>query len=245
MYSSLQATDVFIILAMLVGFFILWLFFGDSKCNRTFKKHQKNQIARCVDGNIVKVQGHVQCIGKPLIAVGSGAECAGYDIEIQRGELENYSKESSSFYSTMQEKRIWRKIKSQSKVSNFLLEQKGDYALVCTEGSQVVWQYQDLYTRPMQDPAKRETQEKVLALMALIGAKNCLKQHDIACAIEALLLEGNEVVILGVAHWRNIEDYEYLEFLKQKGVDKILVYQHTEQTPLYVSQDPKHLNSFR
>ncbi|NQZ11510.1 MAG: hypothetical protein HRT35_30530 [Algicola sp.] len=234
---------VFLLFLILIGILqVVKSYSSKGRCKKAFKKNLKAKLTECNDGIVSKVQGDIQLCHAPINALCSNNDCAAFSVWME----EEYTADSNrGLYE--QQIPLWRVIASKEQATDFLLKQDDAFALVCTDSAFFVWQRVlqfEKMTTNNENPAIVKKAKYLLKESGVLPHTFVHQSAGYRCK-EAVLAPGEQVVVCGQGHWQSIDDFDYLRFLAQQGIEKILVFRHNDKNPLYISQDNAHLKSYR
>ena len=192
----------------------------DQVLKRKLKKIKKVSIQDFKDGPLSKVGGKVLPVKNPLFAPVSSKECVCYHLIIEK---ENDDKTGMITYDNVSDEVIFK---------DFFISDHTGLAEIKPEGASFLIQKETKKVKKITS----EIDERVKALLEERGLASSanLKSYDLFRVKEGIIEIGEEVTVSGQGHWKETADPDL-----QNRYSKTLVFSHSDQTPLHISDDPK------
>ncbi len=186
---------------------------------RKLKSAAGKKIADFATGNIAKVVGKVECVGKPLIAPLSGRPCAYFCVLVEQrvssGKSSHWEKiieeEVAGTFVVRDERHCT--LVSSSNVKSYLVEDKEYSSGFLNDPTYELQRYLEVHGK------KSDT---------LFGLNRTIRYK------EGVLEEGELIAVMGRGEWKNSEQVKLPE-----SFGRVLVITSTEVEPVYLSDDPE------
>ncbi len=190
---------------------------------RKLKKAPARKISNFADGEIAKIVGKVELISKPLIAPLSGRQCAYYYVLIEQYE----STGKSSHWKTIIEEEVagtfgmrdgnyCAQIESKD-VKTYIIQDRKYSSGFMNDASEVLVRYLKKYGKESEN---------------ILGFNKTLRYK------EGILEEGELITVLGKGTWKTANQDQFAD-----TYGKVLVISSSKETNVYMSDDPKTVNS--
>jgi hypothetical protein len=215
-------------------------FWGRGKLIRTFKQKTRSRISNCKDNDIVRIQGNLISLAKPLIAPLTQRECSAYTFrfseKVQRVNARSRTEEA------------WQTSKYVETSKPLLIECEDALALIRTDESKVIVHVDKVHDEStyMKDSGgfltKEENENRALALQSIgTEPKRYIGVYAEDLKFEEGVLQPNEqVTALGKGRWVKTCDDHDLNHLHKKGIENVYELKASEAQQLIVS-DAKYL----
>jgi hypothetical protein len=215
-------------------------FWGRGKLIRTFKQKTRSRISNCKDSDIVRIQGNLISLAKPLIAPLTQRECSAYTFrfseKVQRVNARSRTEEA------------WQTSKYVETSKPFLIKCEDALALIRTDDAKVIVHVDKVHDEStyMKDSGgfltKEENENRALALQSIgTEPKRYIGVYAEDLKFEEGVLQPNEqVTALGQGRWVKTCDEHDLNHLHEKGIKKVFELKASEAQQLIVS-DAKYL----
>jgi len=198
----------------LINFF----FTKNAIVKRKLKKATGKKISEFVSGEVAKVAGKVEYVGKPLIAPLSGRPCAYYSVIVK----EKDSSESSNWNSLIEEE-----------VAGTFVIRDGKYCahINCNHVKSYIvkdMNYSSGFLDDATDVLEDFLQKHGQKSEDFLGLNKSLHYK------EGILEEGELMAVVGRGEWKNASQVGLPE-----SYGRILDISSTEEEPVYLSDDPE------
>ena len=207
----------FLIIALIVGGVSLSNYYFSKKAivRRKLKKAAGKKITDCVSGEIAKVVGKVEFVGKPLIAPLSGRPCAYYCVLIEKGSGKN-----------------WETLIEEEVAGTFVIR-NGKYCahINCDNVTSYLVEDREYSSGFMEDAT--EVLEKYLRdhgqeSEGFLGFNKTLRYK------EGVLEQGELMAVVGRGEWKNANEVKLPD-----SYGRVLVISSTDEEAVYLSDDPE------
>jgi hypothetical protein len=215
-------------------------FWGRGKLIRTFKQKARSRISNCNDNDIVRIQGSLVSLAKPLIAPFTQRECSAYTFrfseKVQRVNARSRTEEA------------WQTSKYVESSKPFLIKCEDALALIRTDEAKVIVHVDKVHDEStyMKDSGgfltKEENESRALALQSIgTEPKRFIGVYAEDLKFEEGVLQPNEqVTALGQGRWIKTCDDHELNHLHDEGIENIFELKASKAQQLIVS-DAKYL----
>ncbi|BDX39517.1 hypothetical protein CYCD_28720 [Tenuifilaceae bacterium CYCD] len=190
---------------------------------RKLKNAIDKHISGFMNGDIAKIVGMVDIVGKPLYAPLSGRKCAYYYVLVEQ----RVSNGKSTY---------WKTIIEEERAGEFLLKDGRYCAHINTQKVKSYLVQDRIYTSGFMEDAT-EVLEKYLCAHGhksenFIGLNKSLRYK------EGVLEQGEVVAAMGRGEWKDAA-----QFNLSITLDRVLVIAATDDEPVYLSDDPATVRS--
>ncbi|MFY0667082.1 MAG: hypothetical protein JXQ95_03530 [Alteromonas stellipolaris] len=215
-------------------------FWGRGKLIRTFKQKARSRISNCEDNDVVRIQGILVSLAKPLVAPFTQRECSAYTFrfseKVQRVNARSRTEEA------------WQTSKYVENSKPFLIKCEDALALIRTDEAKVIVHFDRVHDEStyMKDSGgfltKEENESRALALRSIgIEPRRFVGAYAEDLKFEEGVLQPNEqVTALGQGRWIKTCDEHELNHLHDEGIENIFEMKTSEAQQLIVS-DAKYL----
>ncbi|WP_105167826.1 hypothetical protein [Pseudoalteromonas sp. T1lg23B] len=236
---------------------VIWLltytcsyFWGNRKFIRTFKEANIFKLDKCKDNELVRIQGQLVLIGKPLIAPFSGKECAAFETRVSTMEEVVTTKGGGSHVDS---KQIWETLKLVSDRSDFLIKCERSYAIIRVDKCKLkihedIVHDENSYTKDRGGflaESENTLRKKALTRINLSYRKFIGTYAEDIKFEEGVLEQDEQVAVRGVGSWVDLCDIKELDFLHCKGVERVFEIKNSKGHQLYISDSLDVLEKVR
>jgi len=215
-------------------------FWGKRKFIRTFKEIEIFKLDNCNENELVRIQGELVLLGSSLVAPFSSKDCAAFETKALTIEEVATAKSSGSHVDS---KQIWETLKSVSDTVDFLIKCEGSFAIIRAKGCQLkihkdIVHDENSYTKG--NGGFLTESENSLRKDALTRMNHSYRNfigtyaEDIKFE-EGVLEQGEQVAVRGVGNWIELSDIEELNFLREKGIEKVFEIKNSKDHQVYIS----------
>ncbi len=215
-------------------------FWGRGKLVRTFKQNARSRISNCKDNDIVRIQGNLIPLSKPLIAPLTQRECSAYTFrfseKVQRVNARSRTEEA------------WQTSKYVEVSKPFLIKCEDALALIRTDETKVIVHVDKVHDESTYTKdgggflTKEENEIRALALESIgTEPKRYIGVYAEDLKFEEGVLQPNEqVTALGQGRWIKTRDDRELYHLHEEGIENVFELKKSVTQQLIVS-DAKYL----
>ncbi|MFK8007713.1 MAG: hypothetical protein AB8H03_15150 [Saprospiraceae bacterium] len=210
-----------IVIVLVIGIILLARYLSpDQALKRKLKKINKVAIRDFKNGPSLKIGGKVLPIKNPLFAPLSSQKCVGYHLIIEK---ENDDKTGMIIYDRVIDEVIF---------NDFFISDLTGLAEIKPQGAAFLIQKETKQIRTITS----EIDERIKTLLEERGlaSSDDTESYNLFKVKEGIIEVGEEITVSGQGHWKETEDPDYLN-----KYPKTLVFSHTDQNPLLISDDPK------
>ena len=209
---------ILIVAAVGIAFFIGYYFSTKAVIKRKLKKSEFKKIADFKNGEVAKIVGAVEFVGKPLYSPLSNRECAHYYVHIE----EEVSSGKSSKWETLIEEEI---------SSKFLIKEEEHFAII-NDSKLKSYIVQDVKfssgfwtdaTENLEAYLKSKGEESE----GFLGMNRTLRYK------EGVLERGEKIAVLGRGEWKEPGQLDLPE-----KYEKVLEIKSSSEEAIYLSDDP-------
>ena len=211
---------IFLSFIAVVGivFFVGYYFSSKAVIKRKLKKSEFKKIADFKNGEVAKIVGTVEFVGKPLHSPLSNRECAHYYVHIE----EEVSSGKSSKWETLIKEEV---------SSKFLIKEENHYAFI-NDHQLKSYIVQDVKfssgfwndaTEDLEEYLKSKGEESE----GFLGMNRTIRYK------EGVLEKGEKIAVLGRGEWKEANQLDLPE-----QYEKILEIRSSAEEEIYLSDDP-------
>lgn len=229
---------VFGIAVLVLTGYIYSYFWGKLKLIRSFKAIAQSSIAKCSDGEIVRIQGTLELMPTKLTAPFSQRQCSAYSISALKPAKTNDWPRT-----------YWDPIAFKLLANDFLIRCKKHFVLVRSNNAKIIIQTdavhdESSYSKDLggfltyEENAKRKRTLEALGISPIpyIGAYGKDVKFE-----EGVLMRGERVAVLGRGQWISTAAYQELRFLSERGIDKVFEIATDAEQQLVISDSADFL----
>lgn len=211
---------IFALIAIIFTVAVISFFFSkEAIIKRKLKKGELKRISDFKDGDIAKIEGKIEIVGKPIKAPLSQRECAHYYIKVEQ--------RVSTGKSTR-----WKTIIEEEKSSQFVIRDVNGIALINDKKLESYIVQDREYESGFGNDATKSL-EKYLSSHG-IESENIFGFNKTIRYKEGILEQGENVAVFGRGVWRKSSDFN----LSIQN-SKILVFENYDDSKIYLSDDPE------
>lgn len=199
----------FVIGGIIIIALIAYFFSQRKNVLRALKKVKAIQINRAQSGEYVKLFGKAQSGTEPLIAPLTGRHCVYYRVRVRK---KSGNKNNS-----------WRTIIDDQSVQDFMLEQRGESAIIKTDNFKDVNKSYIVYDKNFTSGTFNDAKVHLERYLEKHGEKstgffglNKTMKYE-----ESVIHVGENIAVMGIAQWKSIdqpiEGYNYSKILQLSG----------------------------
>ena len=229
-------------------FFIILMFLPnkDKKIRKEFKR-KNSTLSKDINNKIIKVQGKsilIEALTTPILK----NEAALYETKFyEMSELAKSGGELGTGFNS--NKADWRLKETRSKKNSFLIQVKGDYALIDVEHCEFLLtknvdkfnNYGDLSEFILNGKLRySDLEPNVLDFITSLGLTAKYYKYNDEAIIqleESKIGEGDHIAVVGKCSIKCIKEYPLVESILPKGIKSIYVIKGSAETPLYLTDD--------
>jgi hypothetical protein len=215
-------------------------FWGKRKLIRTFKAIVRSTLSKCIDGEIVRIQGDLHTLPELLNAPFSQRQCSAYSIRASK-RVERVT--TSNMGSHVSSETAWETFTFIVLAKDFLIRCEDHFALVRSNNAEILIQPDTIHDESsylkdrggfLTDDENTKRKHTLEALGISPSPFIGVYSEDVKFE-EGVLQDGEQVAVLGRGQWIHTAAYQELRFLTERGIDKVFeIATHTEQK-LFIS----------
>ena len=237
----------YIFLGLAVLFIILMLFPNEDKKIRKEFKRKSSILSKDINNKIVKVQGKSILIDTTTTPIFKN-KVALYETKFyEMSELAKGGGELGTGFNSNEAD--WRLKETRSKKNSFLIQVKGDYALIdvehckflLTKNVNKINNYGDLNELILNSKLSySDLEPNVLDFITSLGLTAKYYKYNDEAIIqlkESKIGEGDHVAVVGKCLIMGIKEYPLVESILPKGIKDIYVIRGSAETPVYLTDD--------
>lgn|GEM_PF-2753638 len=237
----------YLLLGLAVFFIILMFLPNKDKNIRKEFKRKSSILSKDINDKIIKIQGKsilIDVITTPIFK----NKAAFYETKFyEMSELAIGGGELGTGYNSNEAD--WRLKESRSKKNSFLIQVKGDYALIdvehckflLTKNVDKINNYGDLSELIMNGKfSYNDLEPNILDFITSLGLTAKYYKYNDEAIIqfkESKIGEGDHVAVVGKCSIKDIKEYPVIESILPKGIKSIYVIKGSAETPLYLTDD--------
>jgi hypothetical protein len=237
----------YIFLGLAVFFIILMLLPNQDKKIRKEFKRKSSILSKDINNKIIKVQGKsilIEALTTPIFK----NKAAFYETKFyEMYELAKGGGDLGTGFNSNESD--WRLKETRSKKNSFLIQVKGDYALIDVEHCEFLItknvdkfnNYGDLNEFILNGKLRySDLEPNVLDFITSLGLTAKYYKYNDEAIIqlkESKIGEGAHVAVVGKCTVEDIQDYPLVKSILPSGIKNIFVIKGTSETPVYLTDD--------